>query len=64
MLAHALSQGVLLLRAGVYGNVIRFLMPLVIPEDLLEEALQALDRSLAAVQERGATAVLVAAGGE
>src|SRR3989304_395989 len=64
VLAHALSQGVLLLRAGVYGNVIRFLMPLVIPEELLEEALQALDRSLAIVQEHGATAVLVAAGGE
>src|SRR3990170_3753515 len=62
VLAHALSQGVLLLRAGVYGNVIRFLMPLVIPEELLEEALQALDRSLAIVQEHGATAVLVAAG--
>src|SRR3970282_433463 len=45
----ALSQGVLLLRAGVYGNVIRFLMPLVVPEELLEEALQALDRSLAVV---------------
>ncbi len=64
VLAHALSQGVLLLRAGVYGNVLRFLMPLVIPEALLEEGLLALDRSLAAVQEHGADAVLVAAGGE
>ncbi|MDR7426406.1 MAG: 4-aminobutyrate--2-oxoglutarate transaminase [Armatimonadota bacterium] len=64
VLWHALAQGVLLLRAGVLGNVIRFLMPLVISEDLLEEGLQVLDGALAAVQEHGATAVLAKVGGE
>jgi len=64
VLAHALAQGVLLLRAGVLGNVIRFLMPLVISDALLEEGLQVLERGLAAVQEQGATAVLSAVGGE
>jgi 4-aminobutyrate aminotransferase/(S)-3-amino-2-methylpropionate transaminase len=64
VLARALADGVLILRAGVSGNVIRFLMPLVIPGGLLAEALDTLDRALAAVQEHGASAVLVAAGGE
>jgi len=64
VLAHALAQGVLLLRAGVLGNVIRFLMPLVISDALLEEGLQVLEHGLAAVQEQGATAVLSAVGGE
>ena len=58
VLAHALGQGVLLLGAGVYGNVIRVLAPLSISEADLEEALQVLDRALAAVQERGPTAAL------
>ncbi|MCP3027686.1 4-aminobutyrate--2-oxoglutarate transaminase [Halobacillus sp. A5] len=39
MLAHAQQNGLLVLGAGVYGNVIRFLMPLVITEEELEEGL-------------------------
>ena len=43
------SEGVLILSAGTYGNVIRLLPPLVIPEDLLRDALSVLDRALAAL---------------
>lgn len=41
------SKGVLLLTAGTYSNVIRFLPPLVMPEHLLREALSILDEALA-----------------
>ncbi len=43
------SKGVLLLTAGTYSNVIRFLPPLVMPEQLLREALSILDEALAAL---------------
>lgn len=39
VLDRAARQGVLLLKAGVYNNVIRFLAPLNTPLDLLDEAL-------------------------
>jgi len=35
----ALNQGLILLGCGVYGNVIRFLAPLTIPDDHFDEAL-------------------------
>jgi 4-aminobutyrate aminotransferase/(S)-3-amino-2-methylpropionate transaminase len=41
------SKGVLLLTAGTYSNVIRFLPPLVMPEHLLRDALAILDEALA-----------------
>ena len=41
------AEGVLVLTAGTYGNVLRFLPPLVIPEDLLREALTVLDKAFA-----------------
>ncbi|MFZ9249646.1 MAG: 4-aminobutyrate--2-oxoglutarate transaminase [Candidatus Nanopelagicaceae bacterium] len=41
------SRGVLILTAGTYGNVIRLLPPLVMPEHLLEEALTILDEAVA-----------------
>ena len=41
------QKGVLILSAGTYGNVIRLLPPLVMPEHLLKEALQILDKALA-----------------
>jgi 4-aminobutyrate aminotransferase len=44
--AHALSKGLLLLTCGVYGNVIRFLFPLTIPDAVLTEALAILDAAL------------------
>ncbi|MGI8336471.1 4-aminobutyrate--2-oxoglutarate transaminase [Actinomadura scrupuli] len=43
------AAGLLVLTAGTYGNVLRFLPPLVIPEHLLEEGLDILDEVFAAV---------------
>jgi 4-aminobutyrate aminotransferase/(S)-3-amino-2-methylpropionate transaminase len=43
------AEGVVVLTAGTYGNVLRFLPPLVIGDDLLGEALDVLDKSLDAV---------------
>ena len=44
----ALEKGLLLLTCGVYGNVIRFLFPLTIPDAVLTEALAILDGALKA----------------
>ena len=41
--AAALAQGVVLLTCGTYGNVIRLLPPLVIPDELLVDALDVLE---------------------
>jgi len=41
------QNGVLILSAGTYGNVIRLLPPLVMPEHLLREALEVLEAGLA-----------------
>lgn len=43
----ALQKGLLLLTCGVYGNVIRFLFPLTIEDNVFEEALQILDQVFA-----------------
>jgi 4-aminobutyrate aminotransferase/(S)-3-amino-2-methylpropionate transaminase len=43
------AQGVVVLTAGTYGNVVRLLPPLVIPDDLLEEGLAVLEDALAAI---------------
>jgi 4-aminobutyrate aminotransferase/(S)-3-amino-2-methylpropionate transaminase len=43
------KEGVLVLSAGTYGNVIRLLPPLVMPENLLREALEVLDRAIASI---------------
>jgi len=43
------NEGVLVLTAGTYGNVLRFLPPLTMPEPLLEEALAILDKAFASV---------------
>ncbi len=48
MVKHCHSEGVLVLTAGTYGNVLRFLPPLVMPEALLNEALDVLDKAFAA----------------
>ena len=45
----ALARGVILLKAGVYGNCIRVLCPLTIEEPVLDEALAAWEDALAAV---------------
>lgn len=44
--AHALEAGLLLLSCGVYGNVIRFLYPLTIPDAQFRQALDIISRSL------------------
>lgn len=44
--AAAAQQGVLVLTAGTYGNVIRFLPPLVISDELLRDAVAVLDAAL------------------
>jgi len=48
VVAAAHAMGVVLLTCGTYGNVIRFLPPLSIPDDLLIEGLQVLGSVLAA----------------
>jgi 4-aminobutyrate aminotransferase/(S)-3-amino-2-methylpropionate transaminase len=42
------ARGVVVLTAGTWGNVLRFLPPLVIGQDLLGEALDVLDEVFAA----------------
>jgi 4-aminobutyrate aminotransferase/(S)-3-amino-2-methylpropionate transaminase len=42
------ADGVLVLTAGSYGNVLRFLPPLVISEELLDDALGVLEKAFAA----------------
>jgi 4-aminobutyrate aminotransferase/(S)-3-amino-2-methylpropionate transaminase len=42
-------EGVLVLTAGTYGNVLRFLPPLVMPQHLLEDALAVLDKAFASL---------------
>jgi 4-aminobutyrate aminotransferase/(S)-3-amino-2-methylpropionate transaminase len=41
------AQGVVVLTAGTYGNVLRFLPPIVIGQDLLTEALDVLEAAFA-----------------
>jgi 4-aminobutyrate aminotransferase / (S)-3-amino-2-methylpropionate transaminase / 5-aminovalerate transaminase len=43
------NEGVLVLTAGTYGNVLRFLPPLVIPDDVLEDGLGVLEKVFAHV---------------
>jgi 4-aminobutyrate aminotransferase/(S)-3-amino-2-methylpropionate transaminase len=42
------ARGVVVLTAGTFGNVLRFLPPLVIGKELLAEALDVLDEAFAA----------------
>jgi 4-aminobutyrate aminotransferase/(S)-3-amino-2-methylpropionate transaminase len=43
------SKGVLILTAGTYSNVVRFLPPIVITDELLKDALSILDEAFAAL---------------
>ncbi len=49
MISTAQLHGLLVLGAGVYGNVIRFLMPLVITDEELEEGIAILENSITSV---------------
>ncbi|MFG6079100.1 4-aminobutyrate--2-oxoglutarate transaminase [Paracoccus litorisediminis] len=46
----ALSRNLILLTCGVYGNVIRFLAPLTIPDAVFDEALDILEESIRAAR--------------
>ncbi len=50
MREEALSRGLILLACGVYGNVIRFLAPLTIPDAVFDEALEILEVSVLAAR--------------
>lgn len=47
----ALERGLILLTCGVYGNVIRFLAPVTIPDDVFSEALDILEAALLSAKE-------------
>lgn len=47
--AEAAQRGLLLLNCGVYGNVLRVMVPLTIPFAILDEGLEVLEAALAAV---------------
>jgi 4-aminobutyrate aminotransferase/(S)-3-amino-2-methylpropionate transaminase len=49
LVAHCHQNGVLVLNAGTHYNVIRFLPPLVISDELLNDALDVLEAGLAAL---------------
>jgi len=52
----AARHGLVILSCGIYGNVIRFLAPLTIPEKLLDEGLEKLEAALAEVTARASQA--------
>lgn len=49
--AHAFDQGLILLTCGVYGNVIRFLAPITVPDDIFAEALDIIENSIRAANK-------------
>ncbi|NHM33558.1 4-aminobutyrate--2-oxoglutarate transaminase [Neobacillus terrae] len=49
IIKEANERGLMILSAGIYGNVIRILMPLTITDDQLEEGLQILEEAIEAV---------------
>ncbi|GAB4216331.1 MAG: aspartate aminotransferase family protein [Roseiflexaceae bacterium] len=49
VISHCAQRGLLLMRAGLYANCIRLLMPLVITDDQLQEGLDVLEDGLRAV---------------
>jgi 4-aminobutyrate aminotransferase/(S)-3-amino-2-methylpropionate transaminase len=52
LVEEARERGLLLIKAGIYNNVVRFLPPLVISDDLLNEGLDIFERALEAAQAR------------
>ncbi|HXF82710.1 MAG TPA: 4-aminobutyrate--2-oxoglutarate transaminase [bacterium] len=56
IIRRAMHRGLLLLRAGVYNNVVRILTPLVITDEQLDEALGILERCVLEVAAEGPAA--------
>jgi 4-aminobutyrate aminotransferase/(S)-3-amino-2-methylpropionate transaminase len=54
IIKEANKRGLLLLSAGVFGNVIRFLMPIVITDEQLQEGLDILEESMQSVMNKRA----------
>jgi len=52
----AVSRGVVVMRAGLHSNCVRLLPPLVVPEDMLREGLEAVGRAIEVVSVRHAGA--------
>ena len=52
----AVAAGVVLMRAGLYSNCVRLLPPLVMPEDMLAEALDVVGRAIEVVSNKHAAA--------
>jgi 4-aminobutyrate aminotransferase/(S)-3-amino-2-methylpropionate transaminase len=57
IIRQAVSKGVVLIRAGVYSNCIRFLPPLNMPEEMLREALKAVGSAIESVTQAKQEAV-------
>ena len=49
---HCLENGLIILTAGTYGNVIRVLAPLVISDEEVDEGLEVLENAIAAVESQ------------
>ena len=49
--ANALERGLILLTCGVYGNVIRFLAPITVQDNVFSEALDILEASIRATKD-------------
>ena len=49
--AEAAKRGLLVLGCGSYGNVLRLMLPLTIPDAVLDEGMDILEASLAAAVE-------------
>ena len=49
LVKYCFDRGLLILACGTYGNVIRFLMPLVITDEQLEQGLEIIDDGFAAI---------------
>ncbi len=54
-----LQRGIIIFKAGLYGNVIRFLVPLVITPEQLDEALDVLTNAIREVEARSANPACV-----
>jgi 4-aminobutyrate aminotransferase / (S)-3-amino-2-methylpropionate transaminase / 5-aminovalerate transaminase len=49
LVSHCFDHGLIILACGTYGNVLRFLMPLVVSDDQLEKGLDIIEKGFAAI---------------